>query len=400
VERKAKAPGLTWPRGKPIWRASRAAVKAGFAPKWVNLSYFTNDETALVARCRRLTAEMHDWLSGRRGCDPVFDGTIGSLIRFYQTEPNSPYHQLAPSSRHPYDAYIRMIMETVGARRIDALDGRDLSRWHTEWSQSIAEGGKPRIAAARMAMIVLKTALSFGISCRLPGCAELKLILQQQRFPTPRPRIEAPTAAEVVAACKAAHDLGHPGAAMAYALQFEGAMRQWDVIGQWVPLAHKIPSLIIDGGSKWIGPMWAQIDENLILRYTPAKTQFTTGAQVTLDLRECPMVIDEISKIPAESKRGPLIVAPTGLPYVYERFRDLWRRCANRAGIKTTVWNRDLRAAGVTEARQAAAPTDDVAKVAGHANKRTTAKVYDRDRLEAQRRVMKARVAYRGKDGA
>jgi hypothetical protein len=29
----------------------------------------------------------------------------------------------------------------------------------------------------------------------------------------------------------------------------------------------------------------SQIDEHLILRYTPAKTQFTTGAQVTLDLR-------------------------------------------------------------------------------------------------------------------
>jgi integrase len=52
----------------------------------------------------------------------------------------------------------------------------------------------------------------------------------------------------------------------------------------------------------------------------------------------------------------------------------------------------------LTEARQAAAPTDDVAKVAGHANKRTTAKVYDRDRLEAQRRVMKARIAHRAKD--
>jgi hypothetical protein len=223
---------------------------------------------------------MHDWLSGRRGRDPVFDGTVGSLIRFYQVEPNSPYHTLAPSSRHPYDAYSRMIIKTVGNRRIDALDGRDLSRWHGEWSRPLADGAKPRLAAARMARIVLKTALSFGIACRLPGCADLKLILQQQRFPTPRPRTEAPTAAEIVAARKAAHELGHPSAALAYALQFEGTMRQWDVIGQWVPLSDKRPSLIIDGTSKWIGPMWSQIDDNLILHYTPAKTQFTTGAQV------------------------------------------------------------------------------------------------------------------------
>ena len=55
-------------------------------------------------------------------------------------------------------------------------------------------------------------------------------------------------------------------------------MRQWDVVGKWVPLSDKKPSLIIDGTSKWIGPMWAQIDDNMILRYTPTKTQFTSGA--------------------------------------------------------------------------------------------------------------------------
>jgi hypothetical protein len=42
------------------------------------------------------------------------------------------------------------------------------------------------------------------------------------------------------------------------------------------------PSLVIDGTSKWVGPTWSQIDENGILRYTPAKTQFTSGAQVVL----------------------------------------------------------------------------------------------------------------------
>jgi integrase len=54
-----------------------------------------------------------------------------------------------------------------------------------------------------------------------------------------------------------------------------------------------------------------------------------------------------------------------------------------------------MRAAAVTEARQAVAPTDDVAKVAGHANKRTTSRVYDRDRLEAARRVAQARITHR-----
>lgn len=393
-----KEPGLTWPRGKPVWRASRAAIRAGFSPAWVNLSYFANDEAALIARCNRLNAEVRDWLSGKRGHEPVFNGTIGSLIRFYQIEPSSPYHKLEPASLRPYGVYAHMITETVGTRRLDALDGRDLDRF-AEWSAPLERGGRQRLAAARMAMIVLKTALSFGISCRLPGCAELKLILQQKRFPAPPPRTEAPTAAEIVAVREAAHELGHPAAAPAYALQFEGAIRLWDVIGVWVPLAYQTPSLIVEGMSKWIGPTWAQIDDNLIFRFKPKKTQFTTGAEVTIDLHQSPLVLDEIACIPAEARRGPLAVSPrTGLPYRHERFRELWRAAAKRAGIKATVWNRDLRAAGVTEARQGAAQTDDVAKVVGHSSKRTTATVYDRDHLEAHRRVAKARVAHRTKD--
>jgi hypothetical protein len=177
-----KAPGLTWRNAKPIWRASRAAIKSGFKPAWVNLSYFANDEAALIARCHRLTAEANEWLSGRRGRVPVFDGTIGSLINFWQVEPSSPYHDLEPATLRPYDTYSRIITRTVGARRIDALDGRDLKRWHVEWSAPAVLGGKPRLAAARMAFAIIKAALSFGIACRLPGCADLKLILQQQRF--------------------------------------------------------------------------------------------------------------------------------------------------------------------------------------------------------------------------
>jgi integrase len=250
----------------------------------------------------------------------------------------------------------------------------------------------------------LKTALTFAATCRKPGCEALRNILRDIEFPAPRPRKEAPTAAEITAAIQAAHQLGHAPAALAYALQFEGAVRQWDVIGKWVPLTDKKPSLIIDGGSKWVGPMWSQIDEHLILRYTPAKTQFTSGAQVVLDLNKLPMVRAELAKVPEAARRGPLIVNPrTGLPYRPWYYQHVWDNVRKITGIKKEVWNRDMRAAAITEARQAASPTegnilDDVAKTAGHASKRTTAKVYDRDRLEAARRVADARAAFRGKN--
>ena len=111
-------------------------------------------------------------------------------------------------------------------------------------------------------------------------------------------------------------------AAFAYALQFEASLRQWDVIGEWIPLDDPRPSALIDGRSKWIGPTWSQIDENLVLRVTPGKTEGSSHARVILDLRFYAMVIEELASVAPEDRNGPLIVNPrTGLPYRQWYFR-------------------------------------------------------------------------------
>ena len=127
-------------------------------------------------------------------------------------------------------------MMEVGNRQVSAIDGRDFRRWFAAWSQPDRDGGKRKIAAARMAITVLKTALKFGKPCRMRGCADLKSILDDMEFEGLKPRTSAPTAAQVIAARSAAHRLGHPLAALAYAIQFEATLRQWDVIGEWIPL--------------------------------------------------------------------------------------------------------------------------------------------------------------------
>jgi integrase len=181
--------------------------------------------------------------------------------------------------------------------------------------------------------------------------------------------------------------------------QFETTLRQWDVIGEWVPLSDPRPSAVLGYGEKWVGPTWQQIDTDMVLRITPGKTENTSEARVAFDLRECPMIVDEIERVEPARRVGPLIIAEhTGLPYRHETFRTAWRRDAKAAGIPREVWNRDLRAGGVTEAREAGASTDDVAKTAGHTDKRTTARVYDRAALEAARRVARARVGNRQKN--
>lgn len=380
-------PGLRILRGKPIWRATKSAIAAGYPVKSVNLSIYIGDPVAIERRCIRLQVEMNSWLSGRRGHVKTFDGTVRSLVDLYQCDPESPYSTLSASTREPYDVYLRVLRAEVGERQIDRCDARDVKRWYAVWT----EGG--HLAKGKMIIAVLKAVLSFGIQCRNPGCADFKAILSEMRFPSPPRREQAPTAPQIMDARRAAKAAGHAAAALAYALQFEGALRQWDARGQWVPLADKRPSTVLYRGKKWLGPHWSQIDGELVLRYQPSKTAATTAAAPGIDLSVCPMVMEDLAEIPPERRIGPIVTDPkTGRPYTKHRFGQVWRAAAKAAGIAADVWNRDLRAGATTEAREAGAPIDDLKKVMGHAaGSKMTADVYDRDKVEAHRRVAKAR---------
>ena len=43
-------------------------------------------------------------------------------------------------------------------------------------------GGRRQVAKARMAIAVLKAALTFGIMCRKPGCPEFRAVIDAMRF--------------------------------------------------------------------------------------------------------------------------------------------------------------------------------------------------------------------------
>lgn len=395
---KASAPGLTYRGDRPVWRATKSAIAAGYPVKNVNLSLYADDHPSLIARCERLQTEMKSWVSGRRGLVSEFDGTIRSLIEIWQTDKESDYRNLKPSTLKPYDVYARMVIMEVGSVLIDNCDGRDIKRWFASWAEPDTEGAPRRIPKARMAIAVIRSALRFGVICRRPGCKALMDVLDSIDFEAQPSRTAAPTADDIVKMRAGAHARQHAPAALAYAIQFDGTVRQWDVIGQWVPMSDPRPSIVQDRGMKWIGPMWSQVDENLIFRFIPTKTEATSGKQVQVDFAVCPMVVEELAHVPQDRRKGPLIVNPnTGLPYRHDYFQKLWSSIRRAQKVSPAIWNRDLRAGGITEGRAAAATTDDLATLAGHADKRTTAKVYDRAQIDAARRVAAARTAHRSK---
>jgi hypothetical protein len=96
----------------------------------------------------------------------------------------------------------------------------------------------------------------------------------KKKLPGLKPRESYITFRGVNALRKAAHKLGHPGAALAYALQFEADQRQLDVIGQWVKLGEPTPLTDIAVKSKKYGAHWSMVKNN-VLEMTPSKTEKT-----------------------------------------------------------------------------------------------------------------------------
>jgi len=315
-QKRPQSPGLKWRDRKggavPYWFADSAAIKAGYPVKGANLSHLASNAEMLIARAQRLQAEMLRWVSGDRGTPPRFDGTFKSLLEIYPTDPESTYNtKIKKHTAQSYATYIRKMTDHIGARRVDECDGRDVRRWFKQWRETSGLG------AARMALAVLKAAVSFGVVCRTRGCAEFQAILGEMEFEAMPSRTQAPTADQIVAIRKAAHAAGRPLAALCYAVQFETTLRQWDVIGQWFDLDDPRPSAVLAYGKKWIGPTWAAIDNNLIMaKVKPTKTEDTTEITVSFDLSVCPMVCEELAQIPLERRR-PTDRQPGHRPTLY-----------------------------------------------------------------------------------
>lgn len=402
-QERPQSAGLKWRKRTtgpdvPGWYASEAAIKSGYPVKYVDLKQHIDSPALLVDRCRRLQSEMKRWMSGQKVAAPAFDGTFKSLLQLYQTDPDSPFNtSLKPAVVLTYTVYLKKLIAHIGARRIDLCDGRDAMKWFAEWRKGPE---RDQLGAARMALAVLKSAISFGIICRLPGCKALQDVLGELRFETLKPRSFAPTAEQITAARHAAHAAGAPLRALAYAILFETTLRPGDVIGQWIPRHDPRLSAVHHRGEKWIGLTWTAIDDKLILaKVKPAKTESTTEVEVSFDLAVCPMVIEELALIPVEKRAGPLIIAEAnGRPYSYDMWRRGWRADFAAAGLPAKMWARDMRAGGISEGAKSGASRDDRRTVAGHADESQTIE-YERGTvsLEAHRRVAAARTAFREK---
>ena len=117
-------------------------------------------------------------------------------------------------------------------------------------------------------------------------------------------------------------------------------LRQKDVIGEWEP-APLAEGGFLYKGRRWVnGLLWSHIDANMVLRKKPTKT-LKHGVQIEFDLKFYPAILEEIAKVPAERRIGPMIVSEhTREPYKYLDFfhsdvaQDRRRRRRSVGGVE------------------------------------------------------------------
>ena len=393
------APGLKRKRNKDgsyreYWEARADIAKRGYRPSSVRLHYPETPEgrQQLASRCRILQAEMLAWSATGEHRARGYDGTIKSLSRAYQTNEDSPLHSMKWNSRENVVKSLKIIEATVGARHVSKLLGPDFKRWHAAWAQPRDGQLKPRPWRAKHAMDTVRQLIGYGVTLGHEDCFRADTILSKIRFKAPPARTSVMTIEHVNALRTAAHFEGFPSIALATVLQFELALRQKDVVGEWEPRDETDDGGITYRDKRWVnGLVWSDIDDDLILR----KVHTKTGFAVEHDLKLHPAVLQEIDRVPAGKRVGPIIISEaTGVPYKNRKFTERWRKVADKAGLPKHVWNMDARAGAITEAYDLGASETDVMKSAGHKNRQTSAR-YNRGTINQTNRVAEMRLAKR-----
>lgn len=331
---------------------------------------------------------------------PKFDGTVGSLIDCYFTDPASPFvkRTIEYATRQNYKSLCKPLRAELGDRYLKDISGRDLQ----DWADIRINKGQIPMAHALIGM--LSTLCSFGGSMLdSEACRRLSAIRSKMRFPMGKARTERLTAEQALSIIRYSLRHGRLSVAIAQALQFEGILRQKDAIGAWIPEDEREASAIIVEGFKWVrGIPWNEIDDDLTVHHQTSKKKKMSN----ISLRDAPMVMEvlrHIAGIGADEEltrdmlpsSGPMVVnEDTGMPYQSYDFRRVWRQTANDLGIPKNVKSMDSRAGGISEAIDAGVDPDFVRQSANHAQFSTTAK-YIRNQQHAATSTLRGRAKHR-----
>lgn len=415
MEIEIDAPGFrVIDRGKGVrqayWYAAKRAVKSGFSPHTVRLHGdldSVTDVRRMFAQCHSLWGEMDNWIAqGRVKNRLQFDGTVSSLIKLYQTDPKSTYHDTRFNTQRGYNSWCVALDRVGGERRISSLTGADLRAWHRGVSKPRKAGGPPRDRLAKAVIQMMRIILAYGREKGIRDCMVLSDMIEGMEFrrendekrigkPKPKPKVVM-TYGQAEAIVRKGLEIGTRrgrSVALAVAAQFEFTISQIDAIGYWMPARAVAvePDMVVRGGKVWRPGLRFEDFETGVLDLARLKT----GRSAQFDVAEYPLFQLAMSAVPEAERVGPFVTDDDGDPVRYRVFYGMYRAIADAAGVPKTVWNARARHGGGTEARASGASIEDTTDHMQKSDMEGTRRDYIGGNVETTRRVARKRVASR-----
>lgn len=377
-------------RVRLYWTCTKRAEALGFSPKMVPVHDLEGDNLARF--CAHLDTQMEAWIAQQEGADRTHElsNDFKHLFRQYRERPSSPFHRIKWNTRRTYSQVLDKLEDVIGNENLSAVNIDWVWELYNHARFPKGKRGPDNIRKAHGFVSMLRKAISFGVRAEIAECARIHAILETERFPAPKPRKKSLSRSHVVALVEAAKSAGRMSLALGTAIQFECGLRQRDVIGEWDEIEGKPRSPYVLRGRQWVnGLVWTDIKDGVL-----TKTTTKTGAVVTHDLAFLPLTTALIAEIPPEQRAfGPMILDELNQrPYAEHAYAREWRKVARAAGIPDDVWNMDARSGAATEADEAGAAPEDIQRVLGHTDVKTTMRYIRSQSLGRTRRVAKARL--------
>ena len=385
-------PGLKWRRTakgrQPYWVARQVVRDTkGFPDRTIRLPRDV-DQDALAELCRDHTARLMEFLAEPEpsGLHTRYDGSIRSLSRLFQEHPDSTFNQVKRNTRDSYTDSLKVIEGTIGNRAIRKVTVLDVQRYYRLWRAPRKAGGLSRTKRAHDAVATLRMILRFGFAIGIDECGALVERLKMVRFEKSPAREQEMTYAHATAFVRKALELGESGTipgwrgrymAIGVAAQFELALRQKDIIGEWTD-------------EEWHGAFTWENVPGWRLRLKTSKTR----AAAVFTLSNYPLLFPLLEAVPHSERTGAIIKGEHGLPMRERSYRKWFRAIARAAEIPDEVWSMDSRAGAATEADEAGVPLGGISDMLTHGVEGTTVR-YLRRREKKIADAARARVKAR-----
>lgn len=381
------------------------------------------DDETINTLCQRYTAQLLAWIDNPEAVpedqepEILYDGTMAALCRIFRGHKNSRYRKVKHTTRRFYDAYLDLIIATVGMRVVRNVDIFVCESWYEAWRAPAQEDGEERVDRAHDAISMVRTVVNFCAKIKkLPGgrpftgrkdCQELALDLEGVKFEKGGAREQEMTRQYAEAFIAKAMEMGAKGLipmerarsmAIGVAAQFDLILRQKDIIGEWVAkhLAPKLPkgvTVLPLGPEIWWGYFTWESIAGWRWRMKTSKSKYRSASD--FNLASFSLLMPLLELVPHAERSGAIVKGEKGLPVRETTYRETFRRIARAAGIPDDVWLMDSRAGGATEAHMANAPLPAISGALTHTETKTTVRYLRRGATADIETVAKARAAHR-----